>query len=120
MPKPTSIPTEHAEQAVFVQWFRSTYPGVRIAAIPNGGFRTKSEAEKLRLEGVSAGFPDLIIPEWFAVIEMKRSKGGRVDPEQRDWLSYLSECGYRTAVCKGALEAMAFCEEISKNPLRLA
>ena len=34
--------TEHAEQALFVQWFRRTFPAVRIFAIPNGGGRSRS------------------------------------------------------------------------------
>ena len=80
--------TEHAHQRAFFQWlnFASRYGfGVAKAiclgepmpkpvdqhmwpelalmhAIPNGGFRNKSEAAKLRAEGVKAGVPDTFLP----------------------------------------------------------
>lgn len=110
-----TYPTEHAEQVAFVQWFRREYPGVLIFAIPNGGLRTKAGAEKLKMEGVTPGIPDLMVPEWSAFIEMKRVKGGSVSKEQRETLAYLEQCGYQTAVCKGALEAMEFCRSIAKD-----
>jgi hypothetical protein len=39
------------------------------------------------MEGVSPGVPDLFIPDWLLWVEMKREKGGRVSPEQKDWIS---------------------------------
>jgi len=70
------IPTEHEEQREFVAWFRRQYAGVRIFAIPNGGSRSQREGGRFKLEGVSAGVPDLYIPAWRTWIEMKRQKGG--------------------------------------------
>ena len=46
------IPTEHEEQREFVCWFKQTYKGVRIFAIPNGGLRGRAAAGKLKAEGV--------------------------------------------------------------------
>ena len=96
------IPTEDAEQMEFVQWFRRTYPGVRIFAIPNGGQRHPAVAAKMKATGVSKGIPDLFIPEWKLWVEMKRVKGSTVSPEQKDWMQYLSEKDYSTMVCFGA------------------
>lgn len=110
------IPTEHAEQVAFVRWFKANYPDVWIFAIPNGGWRNKATAQRLKQEGASPGAPDLMIPEWRAFIEMKRSKGGRVSPEQRERLDYLTRCGYQTAVCAGFVEAVAFVQGCKKNP----
>jgi hypothetical protein len=59
-----AIPSEHVEQSLFVQWFRRSYPNVLIFAIPNGGARSKATAGRLRVEGVVAGVPALIVPEW--------------------------------------------------------
>lgn len=101
MPVLNRIPTEDEEQMRFVQWFRRTYPDVRIFAIPNGGHRSPSQAALLKATGVSAGVPDLFIPAWSLWIEMKRVKGGVVSPEQKDWISYLEAIGNRVAVCKG-------------------
>jgi hypothetical protein len=96
------IPSEDREQMLLVQWFRRTYPGVRIFAIPNGGHRHPAVAAKLKATGASAGVPDLFIPAWKLWIEMKRVKGGTVSAEQKDWIKYLEEVGYCVKVCKGA------------------
>lgn len=96
-----SIPSEHIEQVETVAWFRRTFPGVRIFAVPNGGHRGIREAGRLKAEGVSAGVPDLYIPAWHVWVEMKRRKGGSVSKEQKDWHAYLCEIGDTVLVCKG-------------------
>ncbi len=98
-------PSEHAEQREFVSWFRKRHRGVRIIAIPNGGQRSIATAARLKAEGVMAGVPDLFIPAWRVWIEMKREKGGCVSADQKDWLAYLTECGYRCFVARGAEDA---------------
>jgi len=103
------VPTEHEEQKAFVQWFRAAYPKCRIFAIPNGGARSKATAGKLKAEGVSAGVPDLFVPEWHLFIEMKRRRGGSVTEAQGDWIPYLQSVGYTVLVCRGceaAIEAV--------------
>jgi len=99
------IPSEHFEQRELVKWFRQTFDGVRIFAIPNGGARSITTAAKLKVEGVSAGVPDLYVPAWKIWIEMKRTKGGVVDKLQKDWHDYLTVIGDRVIVCRGAEEA---------------
>jgi hypothetical protein len=99
------IPTEHEEQRQVVMWFRQTYRPMRIFAIPNGGMRTKAVAAKLKVEGVSPGVPDLCIPALKLWIEMKRVKGGRLSPEQKDWINYLASVGYVCFICAGAEDA---------------
>jgi hypothetical protein len=99
------IPTEHEEQRELVKWFRQSFDGVRIFAIPNGGARSITTAAKLKVEGVSAGVPDLYVPQWKLWIEMKRTKGGVVDKAQKDWHDYLTAIGDRVIVCLGADEA---------------
>ena len=96
------IPTEDHEQMIFVQWFRRTYPEVRIFSVPNGGHRHPAVAAKLKATGVSSGVPDLFVPAWGLWVEMKRTKGGAVSAEQKDWIKYLEEVGYCVKVCKGA------------------
>ena len=106
--------TEHEVQREFVKWFRQTYTGVRIFAIPNGGYRSKSLAMKLKAEGVAKGVPDLFVPEMALWIEMKREKGGVVSPEQRDWMDYLKNIGYHTMVCRGLEDAKRQVVEFSQ------
>lgn len=110
------IPTEHAEQAEVVKWFRRKYAPVRIFSIPNGGHRSKATAAKLKAEGVSPGVPDLFIPYYKLWIEMKRVKGGKISPEQRDWQRYLvEECGHTWMVCHGAEDAKAQIDAFMDN-----
>ena len=99
------IPTEHEEQREVVRWFRQTYKGVRIFAIPNGGARSPATAGRLKAEGVSSGVPDLFIPAWGIWVEMKRSKGGSVSAEQKDWIAYLESVRFWCIVGKGADDA---------------
>jgi VRR-NUC domain len=104
------VPTEHEEQRELVKWFRQSFDGVKIFAIPNGGARSITTAAKLKVEGVSAGVPDLYIPEWKLWIEMKRTKGGVVDKAQKDWHEYLTAIGDKVIVCRGADEAKRMIE----------
>lgn len=99
------ITLEFHEQVGFVNWFEDRFPTVRIFAIPNGGKRSITTAKKLKAEGVKAGVPDLYIPAWNLWVEMKRVKGGRVSPEQKDWHEYLESIGDTVIIGKGAEDA---------------
>jgi hypothetical protein len=101
------IPSEHCEQRDLVRWFRRKYGPVRIFAIPNGGYRSMTAAAKFKAEGVSAGVLDLFVPAWRLWVEMKRQKGGRLSPEQADWIEYLESLGYTCLVCPGSQNAQA-------------
>lgn len=100
-----SLPSEHQEQAGFVQWFRARWPRVLIFAIPNGGKRNLSTARNLKLEGVVPGVPDLYIPAWGIWVEMKRQKGGRLSPDQEEMIHYLESIGHDVIVGYGAADA---------------
>lgn len=104
------LPSEDQEQSWLVAWFRKTHAPARIFAIPNGGHRSKTQGMLLKATGVSAGVPDLFIPEprngfHGLFIEMKVQDGGAVSKEQKDWLAHLQERGYRAEVCCGFEEA---------------
>ena len=111
------IKTEHEEQREFVQWFRQNNRPVRIFAIANGGLRGKGEALRLKVEGVSAGVPDLYVPAWHLWIEMKRIKGGVVSLEQKDWHEYLQSIGDTVLICKGCEEAINAVDEFIKKDM---
>ena len=104
--------SEHIEQCRVVSWFRRTHPSVRIFAIPNGGWRNKTVAAKLKAEGVSAGVPDLFVPAWRLWIEMKRTKGGVVSGDQKKIISALRDAGYEVLICRGFADAQ---EQISEH-----
>lgn len=100
------IPTEDQEQAAFVAWFRATWPEVRIFSTPNGGVRHWKTAKTLKASGSLPGVPDLFVPGWNLWIEMKRAKGGKLSPEQKDMLAYLeNECLHNVIVGHGFEDA---------------
>jgi len=99
------VTSEHDEQVGFVIWFRSRFPGVLILAVPNGGKRHPATARKLKAEGVVPGVPDLFVPEWSLWVEMKRAKGGRLSPDQREVIAYLESIGHSVIVGHGAEDA---------------
>ena len=110
--KQPKIPYESDEQIAFVAWFRITYPGELIFAIPNGGSRQKREAMKMKLEGVTAGVPDLFIPGMKLFIEMKRQDGGTVSKDQKNVMASLKSYGYMCEVCKGYKAARELIEAL--------
>lgn len=95
--------TEHTEQVRFVIWFRKTYPGVLIFAIPNAGNRTNGI--RMVAEGLVAGIPDLFVPAWSLWIEMKLP-GGRLSPVQVQQIAYLESIGHRVIIAYGFQEAV--------------
>ena len=108
------IPTEHQEQCALFEWSawqEGLWPELRLLhAIPNGGKRDKVTAARLKEEGVKAGVPDLCLPvprggKHGLYIEMKRRKGGKVSPDQLQWLDDLMHQGYECHVCRGCDEA---------------
>jgi hypothetical protein len=102
-----NVPTEHAEQVAFVRWVRMQYPWLLFWATPNGGHRSIKTATALKAEGVLSGVPDLFFPALHFFIEMKRTKGGAVSPEQKAMIQALQDLGYSVAVCRGFDEAAA-------------
>lgn len=103
----TKSPTEFQEQETFVSWFRASYPGVLIFAIPNGIRTSIRSAVKAKREGVVSGVPDLYIPKYFLFIEMKRRTKCVVSREQKLILNYLNENGQTAVVAKGCDEAIS-------------
>jgi len=113
---PNRVPLEHEEQENLITWahsMRQQIPDLKLLfAIPNAG---AARLKNLQTEGVMRGVPDLMlaVPQyrdkemWCAglFIELKRTKGGKISPEQYEWIAALSAQGYEAIVCRGAQEA---------------
>lgn len=104
---------EHDDQVRLFTWAAENlkqYPELEmLAAIPNGGKRSKVTAMKLKAEGVKPGYPDLVLdvargPYHGWKGEMK-VRGGSVKPMQAHWHGLLRGQGYRVDV-KIGWEAM--------------
>lgn len=109
------VPTEEQEQIALFNWaamMEYRYPELRyMYHVPNGGYRNKAEAGRFKAQGVKSGVPDIVLPaargQYHGLyIELKRTEGGKLSADQRDWLEFLTAQGYFAAVCKGCDEAI--------------
>ena len=101
---------EHRLQCSCVQWFRLAYPERRhnLFAVPNGGFRTKTTAAKMKAEGVLPGVADLLL--LYAAhgyhglcIELKTTEG-RQAYTQGEWQRNIEADGYLYVVVRSIEE----------------
>ena len=113
-PQKSDIPLEHEEQSMFVKWFRKQYPKVVIFAVPNAAVRDYKLAAYLRSEGLTAGIPDLHIPEWKTVIEFKRQKGSTISTEQYWFQAYYERIGWTHFFAYGYEDAVHKLQESLK------
>lgn len=108
------VASEAQEQTAVIDWWNFAcrkygVPEVALMHIANEGSGSVVRGRLQKKQGVRAGASDLFlsVPRagfsglW---IEMKR-KGGRVRPEQREFLMNMQALGYDGAVCHGADEA---------------
>lgn len=101
-------------QATLMEWamlMENRWPQLRLLFhVPNGGARSKSEAGRMKRQGVKAGVPDLMLPVARGgyhglFVELKAEKGS-LTAEQKEWIRLLQEQGYAATVCKGLDEAI--------------
>lgn len=122
-------PSEHTEAVRFMRCVRAheaAYPSLRwLHAIPNGGWRNKTVAAKLKGEGVRPGVHDYFWPVKMPVtpapgevlepgssvevysglyIELK-SGGGRPTTEQREFAAFVRSQGFKAVFARGWEEA---------------
>lgn len=107
-------PTEDEVQEAVVEFCDCLH--IACVHIPNESKRSAAYGAKMKRMGLRKGFPDLFIPmarQGFhgLFIELKVDKSSRVQPEQKTWIVYLNEHGYKATICCGADEAI---EEIKK------
>lgn len=70
--------------------------------VPNGGWRTRTEAATLKAMGTTPGVPDLLI--WATDgrsfgVELKAG-AGKLSPAQLAWHEMVSSLGHRVYVCR--------------------
>lgn len=108
------IPTESEEQQALFRYCAvemGRYPELEMLVhIPNEGKRTKANGARLKREGLRKGYPDIVlnVPRGVSnglFIELKRRKGSRITPEQKEWIRKLNEHCYLAAFCYGWEEA---------------
>ena len=125
-----AVPKEHAEQAAVVKWWYwyAKTKGLdyrQLVAVPNGQllFRFASNPNALlgylHAEGVRDGMLDLVLfvrryDCGALLVEMKRTVGGRLSPDQYEMAGVMNKAGYRCFVASGADHAIkiitGYCE----------
>lgn len=115
MIKTENLPYEHEEQAAIFRWSEVAeheYPELRLLEGSLNGIRLPvGLAVKAKKQGLKKGFPDIrlaVARHGFhsLCIELKRIRGGRVSPEQKEILDLLNSEGNMAIVCNGADEAI--------------
>lgn len=111
-----TIPTEEVEQIQFVYWLHAKE--IRHYSIPNGR-NTVGENLRYKRMGQNAGVPDICVPipsgpYHSLYIELKRTHGGVVRDNQKEWLQWLNSQGHKAVVARGFEEAKKVVEEYLK------
>ena len=96
---------EHDLQTRCVIWFHYRFPHLKplFFSVPNGGYRNKAEAARLKAEGANAGVSDLILQlpagKWSSLnIEMKAGSSQR--EEQKVYQICVQASGGRYELCR--------------------
>jgi hypothetical protein len=95
-----------------LEWNLARYPALKwIHAIPNGGFRNKATAGKMKAEGVKPGVSDIFVPipangYHGLYIEFKAGKN-TLSPVQKEFRDFVISRGYSFYLAYSAAEAMA-------------
>lgn len=114
-----SYMTEHDEQRALIDWVhlnQTKHPELRLLyATPNAGKRSVGAAKWMQAEGMRKGVPDLCLPcarngYHGLYIEMK-VEGGRMRPEQKEYLRMLQDQDYCAVIAWSADEAIQIIEE---------
>lgn len=116
-------PSEQAEQVAFFDWLARTYPEIDACTthVRNEGKRSATRAHIERLEGMRAGFADIIVAGAPALlIELKRRDHtkSRWQPRQVERLLAARAMGAWVAVALGADAAAAAIVDYANNRKR--
>ena len=99
-------PTEEQEQISVIEWrdlMVNRFPELRLLIhVPNGGWRSKSEAVRLQRMGVKPGVSDLFLPV---------ARGGYHGIWIEAWLDDMNAEGYLALRADGAEQA---CDQLFK------
>uniref|UniRef100_A0A6H1ZER9 Putative VRR-NUC domain-containing protein n=1 Tax=viral metagenome TaxID=1070528 RepID=A0A6H1ZER9_9ZZZZ len=122
------IPKEYDEQVMLFEWadlMSARHPELYLLTGSLNGVRlTIGQAVKAKRAGMKKGYPDIHLPVsrggfHSLYIELKRLKGGRVEPEQKAWHGRLRLEGNKVMVCRGSVEASeVIMDYLSKNILK--
>ena len=103
---------EHRIQCAIAQYLKlveNSHKNFTFFAVPNGGWRNRSVAAKLKDEGVRSGVSDLIIRDAGKtyLVEIKTATGRKSDT-QREFEQNVRALGFEYAIWRGLGDAINF------------
>jgi len=107
MNKNKNTDTESQIQRMLVQYIKLKHPELWqvCTSVPHGGYRLKSEAARLKAEGVHAGYPDMLIDKpqgrYHGMRLEVKTLRGRLSDKQVAFLRCLNMYGYFACVGYG-------------------
>ena len=121
-------PSEHTEAVRFMRVVRlhePRYPALCwLFAVPNGGFRNLTVAQKMKGEGVRPGVHDYCWPfrsgEYPGLFVELKSRGGTPSKEQIAFAEFVRSQGYKAVFVNGWEEAWAAVCEYAGIPYSVA
>lgn len=118
----TIAPSETKEQitlAALLNQINYNDRKLQWAHVANEGKRSGKTAKILQMMGLKKGLLDILIfdsPPAYplmkgAALELKKLKGGKVSPEQIEWLDYFNSNSWVAGVAEGLNEAIKLLQE---------
>lgn len=115
-------PSENDEAKALHQWLTlKRYKHTHIMNESGAGYKNMRRSMLGRAMGVSRGVPDFMIiaGNRLIFVELKRQQGGRIAPEQEEWLKALASTGAACAICKGWKVAADFIEQVAAGDYKI-
>jgi hypothetical protein len=107
--RPRDGNAEARRQAAIVDYVRWVAPDAVIFSVPNGGYRTRSEAARLKWTGVMAGVLDLVLvlPHGRVAFWETKTAKGVLSADQQAFTLALMARDHRWAVVRSIDDARA-------------
>lgn len=122
----TNVLSEHQESVLVAQYLRLLQNQGKVIIFTKicqeTWTRSWSQKTKNKQEGLNKGFPDyaIIVKDNYdqnilVFIELKKTKGGVVSREQKEWADALNEAGEYHFFCKGFDEVKKIIDKLIKG-----
>lgn len=120
-----SCPLEHDEQKALIKdvdgaWGKALGIAGELVSVPNSAPKGHTAAAYFRAEGLRPGYPDLLLDvpvgRYHGLrLELKRQRGGRIEPDEAKWHEILRARGYAVAVPCGCDAAKVIIERYMRG-----
>jgi hypothetical protein len=121
----SACPLEHDEQKELIKavdgaWGKALGIAGELVSVPNSAPKGHTAAAYFRAEGLRPGYPDLLLDVPVGkyhglLLELKRQRGGRIEPDEAKWHEILRARGFAVAVPCGCDAAKVIIERYMRG-----